>query len=706
MAKDLAAVLQASSSAFVVALVPESSGGSGGSRRGVSTIASKFKASLDDLHDKLMETDPMFVRCVKPNCTMTKGGMFEDWKVLDQLISAGMGAVIEMRMAGYPVQRNKEAFIDYFEDLVDDKAALKAKSPDDAIKFLCQMVVDEDPEAVKNRTNMAPFQVGYDLVFLKDNMFKAMSAARDRALRAKKAKMKAALEHFQALHRMWLARRRLPQLVEEYERIKKRIERKRQLVAEGYSPEEADRKILEEEEEERQRIKEEYRQTHLVPSLHAAEGALAPLEITLKSLVDFANGAKRAKEREKLAKRAEILRSAAKALRSAVAEFTNDFYSKDKTEAYKAGVAKAAKSLTKAIKEENRMLSDDKTRREEEMARLLEMQRLEREKRLAAEKQRLVDQAEAELERKQAEIKAELERREYERNRKKRERAEKKEAMYKARQERLAAELAQQEAMLAKKKEEEAVKQKQIRRERRIKEKLSRRLAARTEALRGTLVKFGRSLCRVEWVGELPYAGSSTFVGIVTPKKTATAQGGCDGTVMGVKLFDCPPGHGLFVRGHMLHLVKPGTHEFKVGDPVWRKGSSKMGVVRFVGPTKFATGTWVGVELDVPGKGKNNGSVKGEVYFRCPPRCGVFVRPEDLAYVIPWTDELVQRVTEEYCIYEGIDSASDDEDDAEDDEELKIQLKMLKSAPVEVDVSAIEVEALPLDSFLDELDEM
>ncbi|ETL91765.1 hypothetical protein F441_10065 [Phytophthora nicotianae CJ01A1] len=54
-------------------------------------------------------------------------------------------------------------------------------------------------------------------------------------------------------------------------------------------------------------------------------------------------------------------------------------------------------------------------------------------------------------------------------------------------------------------------------------------------------------------------------------------------------------------------------------------GAGKTGVVRFVGETDFASGEWVGIELERP-EGKNNGELNGRVYFTCAPNHGLFVK--------------------------------------------------------------------------------
>ena len=57
-----------------------------------------------------------------------------------------------------------------------------------------------------------------------------------------------------------------------------------------------------------------------------------------------------------------------------------------------------------------------------------------------------------------------------------------------------------------------------------------------------------------------------------------------------------------------------------------------------MGPTDFAVGKWVGVELE-EGQGKNNGSVNGKEYFKGTGNKGLFVRPVQL------------QVSLSYCVF-------------------------------------------------------
>ncbi|XP_010875682.2 CAP-Gly domain-containing linker protein 1 isoform X2 [Esox lucius] len=181
----------------------------------------------------------------------------------------------------------------------------------------------------------------------------------------------------------------------------------------------------------------------------------------------------------------------------------------------------------------------------------------------------------------------------------------------------------------------------------------------------------------VHYLGETQFAPGQ-WAGIVLEE----AIGKNDGSVAGVRYFQCEDGRGIFTRpsklyktavpereanggqansaeaganslssaavgpdgtmgnftktplsrtqtgsGSMSNLsetdsAKKTRRELRLGDRVL-VGGTKAGVVRFMGETEFAKGEWCGVELDEP-LGKNDGAVAGTRYFQCLPRYGLF----------------------------------------------------------------------------------
>ncbi|GAN02358.1 hypothetical protein MAM1_0021c01801 [Mucor ambiguus] len=90
---------------------------------------------------------------------------------------------------------------------------------------------------------------------------------------------------------------------------------------------------------------------------------------------------------------------------------------------------------------------------------------------------------------------------------------------------------------------------------------------------------------------------------------------------------DCQPDDGCTSSGggDLVYSNKK-EHDFRLGQRVCVPSHHVVGTVRYFGETKFKEkGVWVGIELDLTGSGKNDGSIQGVRYFSCAPNTGLFV---------------------------------------------------------------------------------
>ncbi|XP_064626723.1 CAP-Gly domain-containing linker protein 3-like isoform X2 [Lineus longissimus] len=87
-----------------------------------------------------------------------------------------------------------------------------------------------------------------------------------------------------------------------------------------------------------------------------------------------------------------------------------------------------------------------------------------------------------------------------------------------------------------------------------------------------------------------------------------------------------PQSTGNMQRRHGRQAQPDFSGDLKLRENLSVFCNGELGVIKYIGPTDFAEGVWVGVELRVP-KGKNDGSVQGTRYFTCKPDHGLLVRP-------------------------------------------------------------------------------
>ncbi|XP_076465689.1 uncharacterized protein LOC143297300 [Babylonia areolata] len=148
--------------------------GGAGKRTGKLTgrFTDQYQKSLSGMMSKL-QTDTVFVRCIKPNVRL-QPHQFQPDVVRDQLLSSGILEVTRMRKDGYPIRTVFADFVKRYKDLLDNVDVSRLRG-EEQIRQAC--------DAILSSARVTGHQIGHSKVFLKMRHRDQLDAAVDAKLK-------------------------------------------------------------------------------------------------------------------------------------------------------------------------------------------------------------------------------------------------------------------------------------------------------------------------------------------------------------------------------------------------------------------------------------------------------------------------------------------------------------------------------------------
>ena len=133
------------------------------------TLSKQFKNQLDDLLKMLSESNPRYVKCIKPN-TLKKPKILDSIDVMDQLLCAGVLEAIKIRKKGYNIRRTKEEFYNFYHPLCPQIDIKQINNFTLAVDEMLKIFMDlkEMKEICSGKKKM--IQIGKNIVFMKDEV--------------------------------------------------------------------------------------------------------------------------------------------------------------------------------------------------------------------------------------------------------------------------------------------------------------------------------------------------------------------------------------------------------------------------------------------------------------------------------------------------------------------------------------------------------
>ncbi|KAK6921484.1 Myosin head, motor domain [Dillenia turbinata] len=142
---------------------------SGGADSQKLSVATKFKSQLFQLMQRLENTTPHFIRCIKPN-SFQSPGIYEQGLVLQQLRCCGVLEVVRISRSGFPTRMSHQKFARRYGFLLLDNLA------------------SQDPlsvsVAILHQFDILPemYQVGYTKLFFRTGQIGVLEDTRNRTL--------------------------------------------------------------------------------------------------------------------------------------------------------------------------------------------------------------------------------------------------------------------------------------------------------------------------------------------------------------------------------------------------------------------------------------------------------------------------------------------------------------------------------------------
>mmetsp|Transcript_6068 Transcript_6068/g.15483 ORF Transcript_6068/g.15483 Transcript_6068/m.15483 type:complete len:1057 (+) Transcript_6068:245-3415(+) len=132
-------------------------------RKAPATVGSQFSNSLEDLMRRISESNPHFIRCIKPNSKKAVAS-WEQPLVERQLRYCGVLETVQIRKMGYSVREPLAVFVNRYGPI-----ALSESTPPDPTQANCKLIMDA--------VGITDFKFGKEKIFMKYHHPEALTAA-------------------------------------------------------------------------------------------------------------------------------------------------------------------------------------------------------------------------------------------------------------------------------------------------------------------------------------------------------------------------------------------------------------------------------------------------------------------------------------------------------------------------------------------------